>query len=468
MTREVIATLDLDDAPALAGQKRLGAGFQVLEGGSQKTARAFGSHWSESDKQVSGVLGHLEGRFFSLRHIAAATLGAFTIGSAILGIKTFLGQLITSLDITNQIGNSFQAIKQTLFDSAAAIPGLANFFSKTLPDFILRLAATLDLAWQNLKNLISHPLSYEKLGGGALDKLFKKMKDIRERITVEEFLGLPKPEEIKKFHALFEEAVRFLDNAFIKGTINADRYIKSLNKIVDAALGAGNLTDALFAASNGMIVLTQKMGLHREAVGRLHDEYLKLRDAMMAAGASPDQLHRFDEINKSLIFAAAKADILKLSFEAMGQVMTSALVSWAEGGVLSLRKFFSSLLIMVGQSLLAYGALAIVKGYFTYNKEEIAVGLVAIGAGIAALAAARAIGGGATSAGRSGSGGGAAAGVSGGSGQTGASQVFNFTFEGPVLGGSTDALMRTITMGVKKALKDGVGGGTLDFSTEPI
>ena len=258
------------------------------------------------------------------------------------------------------------------------------------------------------------------------------------------FLGLPSPEAIEDYNRVVHFGLNRLGADFTAGRINAVQFGNSLSLVVKAAIGSGGVQDALEIASRGMGTLESVLGTQGDAVRVLYLEYVRLRQALIEAGATAEQIKAFERLTGAQVrFVGSLREAMrglaetltpaKLAFDSIMVAVNAfvgAMVQWAQGGTLTMRQFFSTMLIGIGQSLLAWGALAVVAAAFGYGPGA-AAGWIAIAAGVAALAAARALGGGSGQASSSGSGATAAAGTAA---PSRGSRTTHFTLEGSVIG----------------------------------
>lgn len=453
--REVIASLDLDEKPAVDASARMRQSFTVLEGGA---ARAAGTIEHEFNRAGPAFIHHM----FSMRAAATAFLGGFSLAGIISQIASLMKGIIEADPAFENLTKSAALLKGELLGIgesrgvvSAALQEITTWMDRVsasietikglglgLPDvggenigLVGRLLFGTGTAWVNV--------TLEQVGK-LLDRL-QAMSSIRANRAVG---GASLLEEWQKNLKEADLESAMLEKGPNVGTLERGFGLTLQGQIVD-------LTDwskAIRGAGTDMrgfeMTYDQLQTSLKEGLSGWNDKPIK--EWSKAAGEG------FDTVVKKIQFSAGDTQV---AVEAMANAMTASLSQWAQGGSFVIGKFFSQMLVGVGQSLLAYGALAIIKAWVEDRPEGYAAGWGAIAAGVAALAAARLVGGGAQAGSTGSSRGAAGSGAGGGQGGGGQTQTINVIFEGDNIG--TEDFYRRVVLGIQRAVRDGAGGGNL-------
>jgi len=453
--RVVIASIEIDESGVVKGMASsvaaVSAGEKAIEGVGAASIR------------TGGFFAILTGRMVSLRVAALAVGRAFGIAGLITGVAFALSALVKeTISSTERFKRAKEAVTdwwQSLVHGEDALGQL----SRKMADISKAggFGSVFDLIDQLKRLDEAFTETFEKragtMRGGALFHALSLDLDAISRKTNELMAKL--------------EKMGFGHGELIGLTGAIRRPVPSLKEPTDLFKMFGV---ASIPQLHETIALARKAQALFVEMGKA-DPLFPLGDALESIGKKLEQIGLSKEqiealglsFNKATVGAQNLAEMMEeqakhitkaqLAFEVINasiNTFVSALTAWAEGGALTMRKFFAQMLIGIGQTLLAWGALALVTAYFGYGPGA-AAGLTAIAAGVAALAAARAIGGGAqgvnassrTSAAKGGA-------VAGG----GNSQTINVTVEGNATEDTVDAIIDAIST----RLKDGVSGGNFN------
>jgi hypothetical protein len=427
--RVVIAQLVIDEKGAVAAIDKTTAAQTRLARETNTTASAFTA------------------RMFSMRQAAQAFLGGFTLAGAIVGMKNFTEGIAKTdtayQQFTESVKTSTRAVQDffrpfvhaALIETANGINTLGKAFGTFFGTFKSgydSLGAKGKAAFWTLTAMLGGVM-----GAGAAKSVLGMGGDTR----LEDEAGIygpPGPQGYGQFKPY--------------NPTGGIRYAPMAVKLEQPP----NLADTVRDMSL-MAPLAEKIGTGWETTAEAMQK-VKETDLgpLMSDTLELDQ--SMERLGDSLTKAGLKFDLITGAALLFAQEFGQAI---AEGGI-SFRKFMADMLMFVGQTLLAWGALGLVTAYFGYGPG-LKASAIAFAAGAAAMAAARVIGGGREHAGAGGAGASAAAGGGGG----GHSTSVNVSLEGAhIFGANPDDLARWLTVKIQKALGDGAGGG--DINTAPV
>lgn len=454
MSREVLAELDFDEEGAVSSLRNLNSATNNAEGQTRKFA---GTIDHEFGRAGPAFVHHM----FSMRAAAAALIGGFSLAGIITSIVELTKTLVENSDTWKMVSDAAH-----------------DFFNVFV------------------------------LGEDSLTRVDQALKNIG--ITTRTMNIDEATKKLDEAFSIQRKAAKELDDALHPE--KASLFVQAFSDWTKESIRAASATKALESATEGVtqaqIGVQKAMGIYSDVAPKIEGTTLLMDEWAHAIAVSNTQLEwlevhgpaTFDNIRKSMhqvidlepewqenmrkdqeqlewleTHGPGTFQKLRKGFEdlttsqklgaiaaqAFADATIAGLSAWAEGASMTGRKFFHDMLMMVGQALMAWGALAIIEGWVTENHTKTVQGWIAIGAGVAALAAAHAVGGGSQAASSGGSSGGGGNSVSP-RGQAGPSYSIVFQIEGNVIG--NEDFFRQGAVWIKRALADGAAGGSLALS----
>lgn len=362
-------------------------------GGTSRTFEGF-------DRQTLATSNAFTHRMFSMRSAAVAFLGGFTLAGVILGLKNLITEAVKSDVGFKSLAASAKVFHETIVDIIHDLPGFSTIVEH-FGDIMLGFAAEFKVLFsgQGIKALMNDLLN-----------------------DTDTFLKL--------FTAKLAQLKKERDNLVGGSFIHPDVLV-SLNQ-----------WQALLQSD--LVATREWVEAQREAK-LVTEENLPLIETFK---------HRWLDTLREL---KAQLKDTKIWTDLLSASLAVALTSGAEEGGLTFKKVLASMLEAVGQMLISLGSLLVVRGIFTYNGAEVGAGLIAIAAGLGAIAIAHKWGGTGSEAGGSGS-----RGISNAAPPQRAVQNITIVYEGGLIGvGQTaDQFARQMVIPFQRALAAGAGGGS--------
>lgn len=413
----VIAELIVDDKGVVRGIKEATEQVRLLGGQTKTTADAFEHH------------------MFSMRSAAGALLGTFTVAGGILAFKDFLGSLVEATENFPKFTSAVHSAKTAIVEFYSAVLNV----NQTVGD-LTKLTNVVTHMFSTVKAATSEggPLGamWQFLWGqtavGAIQNMLHSLTGVIEKVAPSLTAGPEQPttESVQGSAGLqgfgVANFLQMTTSAFAQMKILA---VESASLFRDNAGAAALADDAVEDLNSSIDELVRP--------SRWQQFKTEVRDA-------------FSEVAMGMTTVNLMVDLIVGAV----QQFTNEIAQGFSGAGMTFRKFVADMLMYIGRLLLAWGALALVTAYFGYGPGYKAAG-VAFAAGIAAMAASRAIGGSGQNAGGDAAGGGyAGAGVAPPSAPSYAITIVN---TGTVV--SKEEWTRGVIIDIKQALADGAGGG---------
>ncbi len=349
--------------------------------------------------------------------------------------------------------------------------------------------------WKTFKTTLDDAFHSMVLGEATVDRLNRKMKELAVTAQIGIF-GADLGEQIENALALrgsIAEQIAGTDSGAL-GAPARLLILKENLREVDASLGGllrrfeqiggnrvlleeafGPLPDTLGAVARTMITVSGAVERAQRAFGGLGDElrdFTELGNALHGpitglgvafndaadgvhiwreetlgmTDALPPLIEMMEQLDNTLTTASLQFEVMV----GLANQFASSVAGAFSGATLTFKTFVGGMLRMLGTTLLAWGALAVITSYYT-GHPGFPVAFATIAAGVAALAAGAALGGGGAAAPQPGTQ--AVAGSAGGGRITPNVAIF---VEGSLLGTSREELARQITQLVREGQADGV------------
>jgi len=461
---DVVAAFAIDDAGAVEATNRVTDGLNRVGAVGGGAARELEHEWNRSGAAFVA-------RMISMRQIAAAVLGTFTVSGAILWFKGLVSESLKLAGVWDQIGASMTVANRNMAMFLNEFPAFKNFTDR-IPELFQKMGAFFGTLFSaaGFKAFINDILN----GTEEFDQMMAaRLARIKAQTATEmarAWLGLPSAEDLASINENIHNALNLIGNDFLKGATNAAQFTAEVSTVISKLVKAGLVNDAWQVAGLAMGTLEHKLGTHGAAVHVLYEEYLRLRKSLVDAGATAEQIKGFDVLEKEIIRAHDWAAAMQEVFQQLGTSMGQTLAQGIFEGGLTLKNALAGILrdlarlaIVKALESTAVGILAStpwgqVSGLGDPAPYFIAAGVWGEIAGIA-TAAALAVGGRGSLAGRSGGSGGAGGGgfsapaVAG----SGMNQTINIVIEGPI---DSEQRVRDITSQIAAALRSGSAGGS--------
>lgn len=392
----------------------------VVTGVSQATSAITGfdrklTQTGQNAKSQDSSFDLLTKRMFNLRTAAVALVGSFSLAGVLFGIKNLVTEIVKGDSAFKDFEKSASGVLTQFSALARETLGVGNGLREAGHAMDVFSASMLAIR----QTAEAHRGAIET-GQGIIGDILFGVLGIGETVEgLKTILGLL-DEATKKQQAQLRPSFREpgdesdWDPAKITAFLNAQ----------SAALSSGSLP----APSPGMAIrLIDGMQQYVQLAERLPDAFTAAEEAAnplretfedlgnLSAGiekgweATEDAMARINEtdltkkmrddlesLNDMFMRLSDTLTVAQLKFElilaAVNQFASQITTAITQGGI-TIRSFVADMLTMVGQMLLAWGALAVITTYFT-GEPGFHVAAAAIAAGVGALLAARAIGGG--------------------------------------------------------------------------
>lgn len=440
----VLAELSIDSKGVVSGVAVAGG---ALDGLGRKT--------EDAGKKVATSAGSfdlLTKRMFNLRTAAVALVGSFSLAGVLFGIRALVGEIIAGDVAFKEFQKSakgvtaeFGALVRETFNVTGGLQSMTSWMDRIQASMLaLRQAeeahpAAMAAGRQGIIGAVFFGIpgaagiisSLETIGS-LWDKLTKKQQDAikksREGFREAGDMSDWNPAKIMAALTLQSNALSAPGKTVIPGfrfdTFLGD-YIQLAERLPDLF---NDLLDPLHEAAELTADMASGWEVSADAAKKIEETDLK---PLHADVETLEQLML--NLTESMNPAIEGFQIMLAAVQEFASQIATAIV---QDGV-TLRSFAADMLMMVGQMLLAWGALAVITTYFT-GYPGFHVAAAAIAAGLGALVAARAIGGGHQGAGGQSS--------PGGGGPAGSSVTYNyqFSFAGPPIGFNEASFARYI------------------------
>lgn len=405
--RVVLASVELDDLPALSSQERLRRGFTVLEGGASQTARTMSRDWQNTGRVFDTSGTTITNRMFSMRTAAVALLGSFTVAGVILGMKRLVEEAAKGDEAFKSMSISAGQFHEQLLKSIRALPGFHEALV-AIDGTLLRMAATARVFQQLMT------------GTGTLD-LVKAFSAALGQLQQEHAARLA------ELGVMWSTGLRDVEFYWDEVT---GRYISATATFRDVTTESGRIIEENIAAGEQWGEMASRV--FPSIVDRLNETGGAFQSLEQAAGTAFAAILAGQDIDLSGFVHTVLASI-------SAQAATKAIFEFAEGLAASARYAASY----------GFDAAAGVAAGLHYRAAAQYLAVAAV-AGLGA----RAVGGGGGR-GRENAGGIYGAPQS----QPSRSQTINVTIEGNV---DSDERVRTIVEQISRALRDGASGGNFN------
>ncbi len=424
-----LAELSVDSRGIVSGVAPGNAALVGLERNIDRTAKQATT--------ASGPFDLLTKRMFNLRTAAIALLGSFTLAGVIFQLVNLATTLVTGTDAWKQWSEAATDALKALSGGEGLIERISRHLGEaakgtgitpglTTSESVAKLLA---LRTKVTEELTKIPAGFT-FGATPKDILARQVLQndldniVRALVKLQEQSGLTQGQ----FDELFGTQ---LSTAIVQATRLEEGFNDTLQKTHEPVFKAVKLTgdwnEELEHAGVLLRDLTPAVDTSLSALEQW-EAAVELVNRQMDALANPGRNDQIMTLGESFEDLAVSMEPARLKFElilaAVNQFAAQVSIGLTEGG-LTIRSFIADMLKMVGQMLLAWGALAVITTYFT-GYPGFHVAFAAIAAGVAALLAARLIGGGRESIRQAPAAQGAATG--------GAGTSLSVTFAGPVFG----------------------------------
>lgn len=399
----VLAQLSIDETGAVRAVTNLDVAQRALQASTNETATAFRNAKTPAS-EFENVGGVMERRLLSLRHAAIALFGSFTLAGAILEFKALVMGAAEMDSGFARLTASGEVFKHTLETVISQAFGMHTGIKTLTDDIILLSAATDNLMSARGGFALLESISVALMGlsmgfnvdqiktlvkgiydiTGATDQFQKSLEKIRGEVgaqEVQDFLGLPTPQEIQRivsgvsaalgvlsraflsgresltlFSSQFEKMLQELDKigkgqgplaskvivdfdlavqqAFEHGAIAASQFIAAEDRIIKRFIAMGDTAGAIIQADVAMDRLYAGFSQGKVRADQLWGAYERFRQQLLDSGATNKAIANFDRLNEHLIrthdLAVALKEGMDLAASSIGDSLSKALF---EGGI---------------------------------------------------------------------------------------------------------------------------------------